>query len=210
LELGCGSGNHAQHLARPGLRIVGLERSATMVAQAQEKAIQGFNPLVGDITAYSLPDQFDAAVALFHVISYLTDNTELTRCFRHTYNHLKPGGVFLFDVWYSPAVLHQQPETRIRRMENERVAVTRLAEPVHRINKNTVDVQYEVWVKDKHSGVLQIISETHPMRHFSIPEIELIAAYTGFDVCAAEAFLTGAKPGHDTWGICFVLKKRYE
>src|SRR5258706_13298100 len=38
LDLGCGTGGHAWILARRGYRMVGLDRSATMVGLAQEKA----------------------------------------------------------------------------------------------------------------------------------------------------------------------------
>ena len=209
LELGCGSGNHAQYFCQHGLMVTGIDQSEAMVALAKAKAIDGFSPVVGEMATFKLDQQYDAVVALFHVISYLNDNETLISCFRNTYNHLKKGGLFVFDVWFTPAVLSQVPETRIRRMVNEHISVTRLAEPAVHHASNIVDVQYEVWVKENQNGATTVILETHSMRHFCIPEIELLAQHTGFEVLGAEAFLSGAQPSKDTWGVCFTLRKTH-
>ena len=46
------------------------------------------------------------------------------------------------------------------------------------------------------------------MRHFSIPEIEYFAESNNFQVLKAEELLTGNEPSENTWGVCFVLKKK--
>jgi SAM-dependent methyltransferase len=212
LELGCGSGNHARYFSASGVQVTGIERSPEMVEIARGKEIPAFEPIAGDITSFELSSKFDAAVSLFHVVSYLTSNNDLIRCFKRTCNHLKPGGLFVFDVWFTPAVLTQRPETRIRRMEDDYITVTRLAEPVIHHDTNVVDVNYELWLRNKDAGALDsaVLRESHPMRHFGIPEIELLARQTGFEYLHAEAFLTKESPGPDTWGVCFVLSKRHE
>jgi hypothetical protein len=45
------------------------------------------------------------------------------------------------------------------------------------------------------------------MRHFSIPELTFIANQMGFVVEHTEEFLTKNTPSHNTWGVCFVLRK---
>ena len=207
LELGSGTGNHAALLCRHGFFVKGIERSSEMVALANAKSIERFSCEVGDIRNYQTTTQYDVVISLFHVLSYLTNNNDLISCFKHTANHLKKGGLFIFDTWYTPAVFTQQPETRIKRMENDEIAVTRLAEPVIHHNLNVVDVNYEIIIQDRKSNQTEIYKETHPMRHFSIPEIELLAKLTGFELIHNEAFLSGAQAGPSTWGVCFILKK---
>ena len=131
----------------------------------------------------------------------------LVSCFETTCRHLINGGLFLFDVWYSPAVYFQKPETRIKRLSTEQATITRLAEPLMHYNRNVVDVNYEIIVKNRNTGDTEVITEVHPMRHFSIPEIELLANKTGFSLIRAEEFGTGEEPGPNTWGVCFVLQK---
>lgn len=208
LELGSGTGNHAAFLCKEGFSVTGLERSADMVALAEEKAIKGFTSVVADITAFDIPQEFDAAISLFHVVSYLTHNDKLLSCFRIVNKHLKQNGVFIFDVWYTPAVYFQKPETRIKRLEDERLKVTRIAEPEIHYNENVVDVNYEIILENKSAQTTEVFKEKHPMRHFSIPEIELMATFTGFKVIKAEEFLSAKRPGKDTWGICFVIQKK--
>jgi SAM-dependent methyltransferase len=115
LELGSGTGNHALHLCAQGFEVHGIERSNEMVKVAKNKNIQNYYPRLADITSFKLEQKFDGAISLFHVISYLTDNEQLINCFTCTREHLKENGIFLFDVWYTPAVYLQKPEIRIKK-----------------------------------------------------------------------------------------------
>ena len=121
--------------------------------------------------------------------------------------NLNTNGIFIFDVWYTPAVYFQKPETRIKRMSNENISVLRIAESDMVFNENVVNVNFEVIVKEKKSSVINIINEIHPMRHFSFPEIDLLAKLCGFSIINAEEFLTSNIPSVNTWGVCFILKK---
>lgn len=208
IELGSGTGNHAEHLCTQRFKIFGIERSSEMVDIAKQKNIANYFPTVGDITTFKLKEKADAVISLFHVVSYLTDNQQLINCFSLTNEHLNSGGIFLFDVWYTPAVYTQKPETRIKRLSNQAIEVIRLAEPQIHYNNNVVDVNYEVIIKDSTSGKFTTLLEKHPMRHFSIPEIEILAALTGFELLKAEEFLTANLPSANTWGVCFVLRKK--
>lgn len=208
LELGCGSGNHAQFLVFNGVAITGLDFSASMVAEAKSKNIPDFHPIKADITHFELNQTFDCAISLFHVMSYLTDNKTLISCLKSVHCHLKPGGLFLFDIWFTPAVYSQKPETRVRRLENDSISVIRIAESVSDISRNIVNVNFEVLIKDKSTNQLEMIKEIHPMRHFSIPELELLAEMTGFELVETEEFLTKDVPSEKTWGVCVLFKKK--
>ncbi|MCZ2223448.1 MAG: class I SAM-dependent methyltransferase [Chitinophagales bacterium] len=208
IELGCGTGNHAEIICPKDYEIIGLERSAEMVDLAKQKNINNFFPQVADITQFKLKEKADVALALFHVISYLSDNKQLINCFKTVHNHLNENGIFIFDIWYTPAVYFQKPETRIKRLANTEIEITRLAQSHIHYQTNVVDVNYEVMIKDKETNISTSIFEKHPMRHFSIPEIELLAAHTGFELVHTEEFLTANEPSENTWGVCFILRKK--
>jgi SAM-dependent methyltransferase len=204
LEFGSGTGGHGLILQKMGYDIYGLERSKQMV----EKAIlHGYPCEQADITDFEINQKFDVVISLFHVISYINDNASLETVFRNASKCLNSGSLFIFDVWYSPAVYHQKPETRIKKVENGEISVIRIAEPEIHINKNVVDVNYSILVKDKNTDKWIEFHENHPMRHFSIPEISLLATYTGFELLKAEEFLTGNQPSVNTWGVNFILRK---
>jgi SAM-dependent methyltransferase len=204
LEFGSGTGGHGLILQKLGYDIFGLERSSQMVNEAK---LRGFACEHADITNFEIDRKFDAVISLFHVISYITDNLSLEIVFRNASKCLNQHGLFVFDVWYSPAVYYQKPETRIKKVENEEISVIRIAEPEIFINKNIVNVNYTILVKEKNSDKWIEFREKHPMRHFSIPEISLLAAFTGFELLKVEELLTGSQPSENTWGVNFILRK---
>jgi SAM-dependent methyltransferase len=205
LEFGSGTGKHGRLLAERGYQVHGIERSAEMTARASVG--NGFTCQQGNICTVQLERTFDAVLSLFHVVSYQTSNADLAAVFARAEQHLRPGGLFIFDFWYSPAVYAQRPAVRVKRMADAQVEITRLAEPTIWPNENRVDVEYTIFARNKASGAVQVTAETHPMRHFSLPEIDLLAGLNGLQRIGAEEFLTGKPAGEDTWGVCATLKK---
>lgn len=215
LELGSGTGKHASLLADRGYIVHGIDLSDEMLArsqqvaeerrqQASDKPVLTFS--AGDIRSARLGRTFDAAVSLFHVISYQVSNDDVVAALKTARAHLNTGGIFLFDAWYGPAVLTDRPAVRVKRMADDQIEVTRLAEPVMRPNANVVEVNYHVFVRDRASDAVTELRETHEMRYVFEPEIEVLAHDGGFAVVHAEEWLTGKSLGFDTWGACFVLR----
>jgi SAM-dependent methyltransferase len=205
LEFGSGTGKHGILLAEKGYSITGIERSEKMVKRAIQS--DGFTCQKGDIRTVNLNSTFDAVLALFHVISYQTTNSDIKSVFQNAAQHLEKGGLFLFDVWYSPAVYNLRPERRELYLEKDNLEIKRIAEPTIFSNENRVDVNYTITVRDTVNDKSQTFTEKHQMRHFSIPEIDFFAQTEGFKLVKAEGFLSGEQPSENTWGVCFALKK---
>jgi SAM-dependent methyltransferase len=207
LELGSGTGKHAYLLAEAGYQILGIERSVDMVEIANQKKNEKVKFQIADITNFKTDQTFDVATSLFHVISYLTTNESLIATFNNVKTHLNKNGLFIFDVWYSPAVYHQIPEKRSKILSNDTIEVLRKANPIIYSNLNVVEVDYDITITNLADGSVEKIQEKHPMRHFSTPEIEILAYATGFELLHAEAYLTKDQPSENTWGVCYILKK---
>lgn len=81
LDLCCGNGRHAIPLRRRGLRVVGLDASAPLLAQARRRGREmgALPPLVrGDAARAPLrAGSFDAALCLFNSIGYGEDGETL-------------------------------------------------------------------------------------------------------------------------------------
>jgi SAM-dependent methyltransferase len=215
VEFGSGTGRHGRLLARAGFDVVGIERSATMLAQsARVAANEGpvspgdFAAVEGDVRSHTVPGPFDAAISLFHVVSYQTGNDDVLALFRNAAGHLVADGIFLFDVWYGPAVLTLRPETRVKRMANDWMRVTRIAESTLLADKNCVEVNFDVFIEDLLTGGFKRLQEQHLMRYFTTPEIALLAENAGFCVVEAEEWLTRKPPSTNTWGVCYVLRRK--
>lgn len=205
LNIGCGTGGHDGLFLKAGYALTGVDLSDTMLESARLK-----NPTaeyyLGDARACRLAQKFDAVISLFHVMSYQCSNTNLADAFETAHYHCKPGGFFIFDCWYGPAVLTDRPVVRIKRMSDETIDVIRLAEPAMKPNDNVVQVCYEVHITDKKNGGVQKISEIHPMRYLFKPEIEAFLNQAGFNLVHSEEWLTGKMLGFDTWSALFVAK----
>lgn len=211
LELGCGTGTHAALLASSGYAVYGVDLSAGMLKQA-EKRLLNLQPEVasklkfsqGDIRTVRLDSKFDAVISLFHVFSYQTTNQDLQAAFETAKTHLKPGGTLIFDCWYGPAVLSDRPTVRVKRLEDEEIIVTRIAEPVMYPNDNLVDVNYQVFIKDKASGAVEELQETHKMRYLFKPEIASSFDKVNLELVTFGEWMTGKTAGFNTWGTYFV------
>lgn len=214
LELGCGTGVHAALLASSGYEVCGVDVSQEMLAQAEARS-RSLPPeiasklcfLQGDLRTLRIERNFDAVISLFHVFSYQTTNQDLQAAFATAKAHLKPGGVLIFDCWYGPAVLSDRPVVRVKRLEDEEISVTRIAEPVMHANENLIDVNYQVFIKNKSSCAVEELSETHKMRYLFKPEIDYFLSENQFHPLAAGEWMTGNEPGVQSWGVYFVAKR---
>lgn len=207
LEFGSGTGGHAKHLISKGHHITGIELSSKMIEKASKNLTENFTCHQGDIRFVNLNRKFDAVISLFHVMSYQVSNEDVESVFRRAGEHLFEGGLFVFDAWYGPAVHTQKPEVRVKRITNKKIEALRIAEPTIHSDKNRVDVDYTIFIRELSDKHFTEINETHAMRHFSVLEIDLFAKNTGFTLVASEEFLTGSPLDSHTWGACFVLKK---
>ena len=206
LDLGCGTGRHAQLLGQYGYTLAGVDLSEEMLKVARATN-PGLHFVQGDVRSVRLGKTFDVVASLFHVMSYQTTNADLAAALTTVREHLAPGGMFVFDCWYGPAVLTSRPETRVKRLEDEKIHVTRLAEPVLHPNDNVVDVNYHVLIRDKQSGKVDELRETHKMRYLFAPEVELLLAAAGLRLTRVSEFMSAREPGFDTWNAVFVGTK---
>jgi len=211
LELGSGTGLHAKLLVEHGYTVCGIDQSQTMLEKAQSRLLElpsakadQLKFYQGDMRSFRTDQRFDVVISLFHVMSYQTTNQDLQAAFATARYHLKSGGVFLFDCWYGPAVLSDRPTVRVKRLEDEMISVTRIAEPVMYPNENRVDVNYQILIQDRQSGTLEELQETHQMRYLFKPEVELLFAQNGFACEALGEWMTNDEPGWHTWGAYFV------
>ena len=208
LSLGCGTGNHDFILADIGYEVSGVDMSAEMLNAAKARVVTSTLAIPpdysqGDIRTIRLGKAFDVVISLFHVMSYQTTNDDLQAAFVTAKAHLNPGGLFLFDCWYGPAVLTDPPVVRVKRLEDDEIEVLRIAEPVMHYNENVVDVNYQVMITEKETGRLEKIREVHRMRYLFMPEIDMQARMVGMKRVFALEWMGKKEPDAQSWGACF-------
>ncbi len=101
LDLACGTGAATVVFAAHGARVVGIDRSPSMLTVAREvETGAGLNIdfIEGDIRTLQVPGPFDLVTCFYDSINYLVETEELVRCFAGVRSVLAPDGHFIFDV----------------------------------------------------------------------------------------------------------------
>ncbi len=208
LDLGCGTGTHALLLAERGFAVTGVDRSPAMLELAREKlertgARTDRAPefLEGDIRSLRLGRSFDAVLMLFAVLGYQTGDDDVAAAMRSVASHLRPGGVFICDVWFGPAVLAIGTSDRVKIVDERGGRLHRTSSGLLDPATNTCRVRFRTWrtVGDRISDES---IEDHTMRYFFQPELERFFGDAGLDLCAIVPFENlDAQPGPGTWNV---------
>ena len=101
LDLACGIGRHAIPLAQKGIRVTGLDGTASYLRIARERADRAgleVRWLEGDMRRLPYKDEFDAVINCWTSFGYFTHPVEDARVLKEVRKALKPGGLFLIDV----------------------------------------------------------------------------------------------------------------
>jgi SAM-dependent methyltransferase len=210
LDMGCGTGRHAELFCDMGYTVHGIDLSEDMLTIAETRRKEKEDKLSfshSNIQALNLDKKFDVVVSLFHVMSYQNSNEELIKAFETAKKHLNDGGIFIFDFWYGPAVLRDLPTTRVKRLENEHIKVTRIAEPFLHAMKNIVDVSYDIFIEDKTTKEVVTKKELHKMRYLFDTELEIICENTGLIIEAKYEWMSDKTPDFKSWNVVWAVKK---
>jgi SAM-dependent methyltransferase len=213
LDLGCGTGNHAFPLAKRGYNVTGVDRSPDMLAKALSK-IAHFKSrsqsspefLQGDLRSLDLSRRFDAVLMMFAVLGYQLTNEDVLVALRAVRRHLKPGGLFIGDVWYGPAVLAIRPGDKIKVIQTERGKVIRLASGTLDIQNHLAHVSYHV-LDLQGRTVLSESKESHQMRYFFPQELALFLRQAGLEILRLSEFPSLADEANEqSWNALLVAR----
>lgn len=119
LELGCGTGRVALHLARRGHRVYGLDRDPELLTVLAERAADSLHSRVGrksdalggavepiraDAREFQTPEPVALVLAPTHLLQLIPDGAERSECLRCVAAALQPGGLF------AAAIIEGMPE----------------------------------------------------------------------------------------------------
>lgn len=213
-DVGCGTGIHDWHFATFGYEVMGIDRSASMLSAARRRGGEFGECRVtptfqqGMLEDFSLPRPCDVVVSLFDVVSYLRSYEAVTAFAKCARAALKSGGLLIFDCWYGPAVYSRKPGTRVRRLANDSIELTRIAESDFNHVHNHIDVHYDIFVRHKIHGAFERIRETHQVRCFFDDELDHLFGCFGFHKLFSSQWFTNAPSSLDSWSILFGYQRQ--
>lgn len=208
LDLGCGTGNHAIPFAKRGYQVTGVDCSPEMITQAKAKLESQPSPLQiqpqfleGDVRSFEMNRQYDAVIMMFAVLGYQLTNDDVSNTFRTVRRHLKKEGVFIFDIWYGPAVLAIRPGDKIREIPTTDGKVIRVASSELDVRHHLCEVNYRL-KQTVGDSIVSNSNETHRMRYFFPMEIEMMLTCNEMKLENLTAFPDLEKPADETtWNV---------
>ena len=199
IDLGCGTGRHLELLAAEGYRVVGVDRSAVMVAQAQARlAPYEASVVQAEPAAPPFGEAFDLATMMFSAIGYQVTDEAMAAALAAVHRVLRPGGLFLFDVLDAAAILRDGPQgevTLVRDGDERLLRATTGA--VHR-DDETYEFTVRLWLL-RDEKVIEHAEESHVLRFFLRRELDLLLSTHGFALLGQAPLAGGRSGSARTW-----------
>jgi SAM-dependent methyltransferase len=209
LEIGCGTGNYTRLLLERGYDVTAVDISENMLKIARRKCACRF--IEGDVRDISINMEFDACIAMFTVMGYIIENSDITKALNNIHRHLKPKGILIFDVWNGLAVMRILPELRVKEVETDKVKVIRIAIPNLRSFDHICEVNYKLLILNKKDNTFSEINEKHIVRFYFPQEIKYYLENAGFEVLTICPFLDlNRTVDENVWNMCIIARVKDE
>lgn len=194
LDLGCGTGGHSQRLAELDYDVVGVDFSSGMLARAERKRAElagetknRLRYIQGDVRTVKAGGVFDIAIMMFAVLGYQVENESVLSALRNVRTHLVPGGLFIADFWYGPAVLSQRPTDKVRIVGPAENQILRTTHTELNVERHLAEVRFNVW-NFNGDAILSRVEELHTMRFYFYQEIALFMQMASMEIVSLTAF----------------------
>jgi ubiquinone/menaquinone biosynthesis C-methylase UbiE len=96
LDVACGTGSHSKILVNK-FQVTGVDINNKMLQIARKK-VPETDFIYGNMKDLDLKDKFDVIICIFSAIHYNINLKELENTLQNFYQHLKTGGVLIFDL----------------------------------------------------------------------------------------------------------------
>jgi SAM-dependent methyltransferase len=184
LELACGTGSHAFALEKLGYEIVATDYSEDMLNCARRKADMISSSVDfrwQDMRKLNIPgNKFDVILCLFDSIGYVATNDALIKVLRGVREHLRLGGLFIFEFWHASAMLRSYEPLRICRRQTSEGEILRISETSLEYAKQMAKVDYTI-LELRKDGTYSRINEAQINRYFLIQEMSWLLTYSSLE-----------------------------
>jgi ubiquinone/menaquinone biosynthesis C-methylase UbiE len=128
LDVGCGTGNHLQYLARE-FACTGVDINPHMIAIAKRKVPRA-HFAVADMVHFQLTDRFDVVTCLFSSIGYVQTRASLVKTLAGFHRHLHDRGLVIVEPWVFKTD-YRKGTISLTTFEDEDLKLARMATSQH-------------------------------------------------------------------------------
>jgi ubiquinone/menaquinone biosynthesis C-methylase UbiE len=207
LDLACGTGEMTVELAQHGFEVTGVDLSDEMLLVANEKAVKlGLSiPLFQqNMAELEGLGQFDCVTIFCDSLNYLRDEEDIVKTFSRVHEHLKDGGLFMFDI-HSLYKMEEVFSDHTFAVNGEEVSYIWDCFPGE--EPYSVEHDLSFFVRDEESGLYDRFDELHYQRTYPVEQYKKWLEQAGFTVSEILADLEEAPLVTETERILFVASK---
>ncbi|MEP9406967.1 class I SAM-dependent methyltransferase [Peribacillus frigoritolerans] len=207
LDLACGTGEMTVELAQHGFEVTGVDLSDEMLLVANEKAVKlGLSiPLFQqNMAELEGLGQFDCVTIFCDSLNYLRDEEDIVKTFSRVHEHLKDGGLFMFDIH---SLYKMEEIFRDHTFAVNGVEVSYIWDCFPGEEPYSVEHDLSFFVRDDESGLYDRFDELHYQRTYPVEQYKKWLEQAGFTVSEILADLEGAPLVTETERILFVASK---
>ncbi|MEE8577631.1 MAG: class I SAM-dependent methyltransferase [candidate division Zixibacteria bacterium] len=212
LDLCCGTGSALKLFSQLGWRLAGLDQSRPMLKVAKKK-LRGCSV---DLYEQSLPKfairessnsrslrRFSLITCFYDSLNYLLTAGKLKGAFKSVYRHLKPGGLFVFDM-NTPEALKVAWDGGV--YADQRGDLAWIWKSSY--NEQTGHGVVHATFFEKSGRHWKRFEETHTEAAYSRVDIRKWLGEAGFVVKAIYQCYTFEKPTSETMRICVIAQRK--
>lgn len=205
LDLACGTGAVAIHLASQGYQVTGVDRSPHMLRVARKKArLAGVEVsfLRQSMTRLRTPGSFDLVLCLYDSINHLLRVRDLEAAVSGVAAALNPGGLFVFDVNTAHCLAHDWGN-QIAEERSRSAMLTHLYRYDPRTRIGTLEL---VCLTHRETGI-EKFRELHRERGYTREEIACALSGGGLEVLEELSFPDLTPPDEDASRLIYVATR---
>lgn len=202
LDLGSGTGECSINLAQVGFDVTAVDLSEHMLSVAQDKALQKKLPikfLHQDMRSLETGELYDVVTIFCDSLNYVTDREGVKATLSNVYQHLKSGGVLIFDVHSLYKIETLFVGNTFASSEED---ISYIWNSFAGEEKGAVEHELSFFVENE-EGLYERFDEVHYQRTFTIDEYIGWLRDVGFDNISVTSDFTSLEPTHSSERLFF-------
>lgn len=189
-ELGCGTGNITELMAKSGYDMIGIDNADAMLDIANEKKARNGSSslyLLQDMREFELYGTVRAVISLCDSVNYITDSEDLLQVFRLVNNYLDPKGIFIFD--FHPRYYYKEIVANATIAE-DRDDISFIWDNYYDEDEDINELALSLFVKESEgkvddAGLFRKYEELHLQRGYTLDELKELVNKSGLELVAA-------------------------
>ncbi|NJM07913.1 class I SAM-dependent methyltransferase [Candidatus Gracilibacteria bacterium] len=210
VDLACGTGTLALMMAAQGWQVIGVDRSAAMLAQARAKLEHSPYRHMIDLRQGDMRDvvqllataDADLVTCTYDSLNYMLSERDLAACFRSAAFALAPGGLLIADMNTQHFLQYDWGECVIHELIDYVQVEQSYFDPQHAI----VTMALSCFVGDDEHGY-ERIDEVHRERAYDDAVVRRLIAEAGLYIEASYDSFTFEPPADATQRIFYIARK---